>query len=65
MDIDRKNRNCYNCGEFGYLTRNCRNRRMENRIGKRKRLEFRERRMIEGGNGQNNLNREGGLIVFN
>jgi len=24
MDVDRR-RNCYSCGEFGYLARNCRN----------------------------------------
>jgi len=39
MEIDRKNRNCYNCGRFGYLMRNYRNRRTENRIGKGRRLE--------------------------
>jgi len=28
MDMDRReNRNCYNCGEFEHLARNCRNRR--------------------------------------
>ena len=30
MDVDRrKNRNCYICGGFGHLARNCRNRGME------------------------------------
>jgi len=41
IDIDRGNRNCYNCGEFGYLARNCRNRRIGDRIGKDRRLEYR------------------------
>ena len=51
MDMDWKNRNCYSCGGFGYLARNCKNREIENRIGKGKRLEYRQRLMIEGENG--------------
>ena len=53
IDVDRReNQNCYNCRGFGHLTRNCRNR---NRIGERRRLEYREnennrQRRIEGGN---------------
>ena len=32
MDVDRReNRNCYACGGFGHLARNCRNREMMNR----------------------------------
>ena len=31
MDVDRgKNWNCHNCGSFGHLARNYRNRRTEN-----------------------------------
>jgi len=62
MKVDRSNMNCYNCGGFGYLARNCRNRRIENRIGERRRLEYSsngnngQRRMNE--NGQNNLHGE-------
>ena len=49
MDVDRReNRNCYTCGEFGHLTRNCRNRR----IGMNRRIEMDQ---------DNNLNGEGGL----
>ena len=59
MDIDCGNRNCYNCRGFGYLARNCRNKRVENRIGEKKRLEYGQN------NGQNNLNGERDLIVFN
>jgi len=34
IDVDRReNRNCYNCGEFAHLVRNCRNRGMGSRIG--------------------------------
>ena len=59
IEIDRENRNCYNCGRFGYLAKNCKN-RIENRIGKGKRLEYRNKN-----NGQNNLNGKGDLVVLN
>ena len=64
MNVDRReNRNCYNCGGFGYLSSNCRNRRTENRIGNGKKLEYRQRLMIKGNNGQENLNRKRNLVV--
>jgi len=69
MNVDRReNWNYYNCGGFGHLARNCRNRRTENRIGKGRRLEYNgnenngQRRMNE--DRQINLNGEGNLIVF-
>ena len=70
IDMNRGNRNCYSCGGFGYLARNCRNRRTENRIGEGRRLEYRQENnrqilMIKEGNGLNNLNGERDLIVFN
>jgi len=40
MDVDWKNRNYYNCGGFGHVARNCRNRRIRNRIGERRGLEY-------------------------
>jgi len=72
--VDRENKNYHNCGGFRYLARNCRNKRTEERIGWKRRLEYknwnnRERRMIEEVNGQNdrqnNLNGDKDLIVLN
>ena len=65
----RENRNYYNCGEFGHLARNCKNRKEENIIGEEKRLEYGKnenngQRRIEEGKGQSNLNEKGDLIVF-
>jgi len=53
IDVDRRNRNCYNCRKFRHLARNCRNKNIENRIGKRRRLEYGQEN-----NRQNNLNEE-------
>ena len=65
IDVDRReNRNCYNYRRFRYLARNCRNRGMRNRIGEGRRLEYRQKLMIEGNNRQNNLNGEGDLVVL-
>ena len=48
MDVDRReSRNCYICGEFGHLARNCRN-----RMGMNRRMEVDQ---------DSNLNGEGGL----
>ena len=41
MDVDQRNRNCYNCRKFEYLARNCRNRGIGNRIREERRLEYR------------------------
>jgi len=50
MDVDRgENRNCYACGGFGHLARNCRNRGMMNR------------RMEVDQDSNSNLNGKGGL----
>jgi len=39
MNVDR-GRNCYNCGGFGHLARNYRNKGIGNRIGEGRRLEY-------------------------
>ena len=50
IEVDRReNRNCYTCGGFGHLARNCKNRGMMNR------------RMEVYQDSNNNLNRKGGL----
>jgi len=67
MEVDKGNRNCYNCGGFRHLTRNCRNRGAESRIGKGRRLKYEnneQRKMIEGKNKQSNLNEDRDLIVL-
>ena len=70
MEVDHRNRNCYNCGGFRYLARNYRNRGTGGRIRKGRRLEYGnrnngERRIIEGGDKPNNLNGEQDLILLN
>jgi len=70
IDIDKGNRNCYNCRSFGHLARNCRNRGIRGRTGEGRRLEYRngnnrQSRMIKGGNEQENLNGNRNLIVLN
>jgi len=51
MNVDRrKNRNCYACGGFGHLARNCRNRE----IGANRRME------VDQDN--SNLNRDRDLV---
>jgi len=58
IEVDKGSRNCYNCGGFGHLTRNCRNKGIGGRIGEGRRLEYRQRnnrqRTLE--NKQDNLN---------
>jgi len=50
MDVDRReNRNCYTCGGFGHLARNCRN-----RVGMNRKMEVEQ-------DSNSNLNGEGGL----
>lgn len=57
MDVDR-GRNCYCCGNFGHLAKNYRNQGI---IRWGKRLEYGDN---QNNKQQNNLNRDGNLIVF-
>jgi len=50
MDVDRNNRNCYACGDFGHMVKNCRN-RGENM-----------NRRMEVDQNNSNLNRDRGLV---
>ena len=52
MDINRNNKNCYACGGFGHLVRNCKNRGMGTN------------RKIEVEQNNNNLKEKWNLIVF-
>jgi len=51
MNIDRSRRNCYVCGGFGHIAKNCRNRGMNQRM--------------EMEQNNDNLNGEGGLVGHN
>ena len=57
MEVDRGNRNCYSCRGFGYLAQNCR----RQIIGQERRVEYKD----NWNNRQNNLNRNGDLIILN
>ena len=40
MELDRRNKNCYNCRDFEHSARNCRNKGIGDRIGEGRRLEY-------------------------
>ena len=44
MEMDQENRNCHNCGRFGYMVKHCRNWETENRIKKERKLKYRKNR---------------------
>jgi len=55
IDVN-KGRNCYSCGEFGYIARNYKNREI---VKQEKRVDYKD-------NGNNhNLNEKDNLIVLN
>ena len=61
ININKRNRNFYNCGDLKHLARNYKNRGIEDRIREERRLEYengnnRQKLMIKGGNRQNNSN---------
>ena len=39
MEVDQ-GRNCYACGEFGHMARNCRNRGQRGKVGDNRRVEY-------------------------
>jgi len=50
IDVNRE-RNCYNCGWFGYLAQNCKNQGI---VGQGRRIEYKD-----------NLKEKESLVVFN
>ena len=64
MDINR-GRNCYACGGFGHMARNCRNRGMRGRVGDNRRVEYGGGRIEEISNFENNLKEGENLELLN
>ena len=56
MNVDR-GRNCYNCGEFGHLVRNCRNYGL---VGQERRIKYRDNIYM-----RDNLKEKESLVVCN
>ncbi len=64
MEVD-KGRNCFACGGFGHMARNCRNRGMRGRVGDNRRVEYGEGRIEEISNFVNNLKEDENLELLN
>ena len=64
MEIDR-GRNCYACGGFGHMARNCRNRGMRGRVVDNRRVEYGGGRIEEITNIENNLKGGENLELLN
>ena len=64
MDIDR-GRNCYACGGFRHMARNCRNRSMKGRVGDNRRVEYGGGRIEEINTFSNNLKEGEDLELLN
>ena len=60
MEVDR-GRNCYACGGFGHMARNCRNRDQRGRVAENRRVEYGGGRIKEIMNNVNNLKVEENL----
>jgi len=64
MEIDWGH-NCYACGGFGHMTRNCRNRGQRGKVAENKRVEYGGGRIEEIMNISNNLKEEENLELLN
>ena len=64
MEVDR-GRNCYPCGGFGHMARNCRNWRQRGRVVENRRVEYGGGRIEEISNFVNNLKEEENLELLN
>ena len=64
MEIDQ-GRNCYVCGGFRHMARNCRNWGQKERVVENRRVEYRGGRIEEITNFQNNLKEEENLELLN
>jgi len=64
MEVDRR-RNCYTCGGFRHMARNCRNRGQRGRVAENRRVEYGGGRIKEIMNNSNNLKAEENLEVLN
>ena len=64
MEIDR-GRNCYACGGFGHMARNCRNQGMRGRVVDNRRVEYGGGRIEEITNIENNLKEGENLELLN
>jgi len=64
MEIDRC-RNCYACGGFRHMARNCRNQGQRSRVAENRRVEYEGGRIEEIMNISNNLKEEENLELLN
>jgi len=64
MEVDR-GRNCYDCGGFRHMARNCRNRGQRGRVVENRRVEYGEGRIEEIMNITNNLKENENLELLN
>ena len=64
MEVDRE-RNCYTCGGFGHMARNCRNRGQRGRVVDNRRAEYSGGRIEEITNFADNLKEGENLELLN
>jgi len=64
MEVDW-GRNCYACGEFGHMARNCRNQGQRERVAENRKVEYGGGRIEEIPNFVNNLKEVENLELFN